>query len=91
MARQNSRGDSAARKIVVRASAVENWSTALRDPSSVRARWVFLRLFYTKKSTERGANAVENSSATLRATETGSVIVVIDCGCGCGCGCGCCL
>ena len=38
--RRNSRGDSAARKIVVHASAVENWSTAL-----VPAWWVFLLLF----------------------------------------------
>ena len=55
VARQNSRGD----------SAVENWSTALRGPSAVRARWLFLRtfffFFYTIiTSTERGASAVEN-------------------------------
>ena len=62
---QNSRGDSAARKIVVRASAVENWSTALRGLSAAGARWLilltFLFFFYTiLTSSERGASAVEN-------------------------------
>ena len=46
------------------ASAVENWSTALRGPSAVGAWWLifltFFFLFYTiLTSAERGASAVE--------------------------------
>ena len=65
MARRNSRGDSTARKTLVRASAVENWNTALRGPSAVRERWLILLTFFfffftILMSTERGAGAVEN-------------------------------
>ena len=59
---------SAARNNAVRASTVENWSTALRGPSAARARWLILLTFssfpiqyYTiLTSTERGASAAEN-------------------------------
>ena len=65
VARRNSRGDSAARKNAVRGSAVENWSTALRGPSTEGVRWLFLYklflFFYIiLTSTERGATAEEN-------------------------------
>ena len=33
-------------KNAVRASAVENWSTALRGPSPVRARWLIMPTFF---------------------------------------------
>ena len=46
VARRNSRGDSAARKNEVRASAVENCSTALRDNSTVAARWIISITFF---------------------------------------------
>ena len=65
VARQNSRGDNAARKKSVRASAVENLSTALRGPSAAEAWWLFLPTFFffyytILTSTERGASPVEN-------------------------------
>ena len=62
VARRNSRGDSAARKNAVRASAVENWSTALRGPSAWGARSLFLHnFFYTiLTSTGRGDSSVDN-------------------------------
>ena len=41
-----SRGDSAVRKIAVRASAVENWISALRGPSAAGARWFFFAHFF---------------------------------------------
>ena len=63
--RRNSCGESAAKKNVLPASAVENWSTALRSPSMVRAGWLILTTFslfsYTiLTSTECGASAVEH-------------------------------
>ena len=65
VARRNSRGASAARKNAIRASVVENWSTALCGPSAAGARWLFsptfFFFFYTiLTSTQRGASAVEN-------------------------------
>ena len=55
VARQNSHGDSAARKNAVCASAVENGSNALRGDASA------LILSYTILTyTERGASAMEN-------------------------------
>ena len=45
VARRNSRGDSAARKKAVRASAVEIWSTALRS-AAVAARWIISITFF---------------------------------------------
>ena len=59
------RGDSAAIKNAILASAVENWSTALRGPSAEGARWLFFFkiffFFYTILTfTGRGASAVEN-------------------------------
>ena len=69
VARRNSRGDSAARKNAVRASGVENWSTALRGPSAEGVRWLFLYkfffFFYTITSTWRGASAVDNLDSPL--------------------------
>ena len=46
VARRNSRGDSAGRKNALRASALKNWSTALRCPSAARARWLILTSFF---------------------------------------------
>ena len=46
LARRNSRGDSVERKNAARASTVENWSTPLRGPKEVGARWLFLLTFF---------------------------------------------
>ena len=47
VARWNAHGDSVARKNAFRATAVENWSPALRGPSAAEARWlIFLISFF---------------------------------------------
>ena len=64
VARRNSCGDSVARKIAIRVSAVENWSTAAQ-------LFLFTFFFFSYTiltSTERFASA-------LRATETGSIFL----------------
>ena len=44
--RRNARGDSTVRKNDFRASAVENWTSALRGPSAMGAWWLFLLTFF---------------------------------------------
>ena len=66
---------SAARKNAVRASALKNKSSALRGPSAMGARWLFLLTFYffffypILTPTERSSNAVENLDSPLFSTQ----------------------